>query len=585
MSEAFLDVEKSLTGKKWIGPNQNVSRLAEGLSQSQGISSLLANILIKRGAPKENIQTYLLPKLRNLIPNPSILKDMDTAIERVIIAVQNNEKVAIFADYDVDGGASAALMYHWFIHFKLQPTIYVPDRIKEGYGPNLKAMTELSKEHDLIICVDCGTVSFIPIEAATRNNCDIIIVDHHLSGTQLPKAIATVNPNRYDEDTELKYLCAAGVLFLMLVGLNRAMKKLAIQGPELIALTDLVALATIADVASLKGLNRAFVRTGLQIMATRNRPGLVALSDVSGMRAAPRANDLGFVLGPRINAGGRIGQADLGVRLLIENDMSKANSIASELNDLNSQRKLIETQMTLEAIEQIESRTQTSTLIWAAQKGWSPGLIGIVASRMKEKFNKPSMIIAIDNYGLGKGSGRSIEGIDLGSIVGQLEEERIIDQGGGHKLAAGITLKESNIEKALIRLSDLISEQGNNNQPSHSLEVDGLLTSNSATVDLIEDIDQAGPFGAGMPGPRIAFADCRVRYATIIGESHLKLTLSDGNGAYIQGIYFRAFENEIGEQLINAKDQLFHFVGKLEVDEWTGQKKSKFIIEDVAVSN
>jgi len=469
---AFLGIETSLTGRRWIGPDPDTARLAEALSQRADLPPPLAHVLARRGVTPEEAQGFLAPALRDLMPDPRRLKDMDAAAARVITALEQGERIAIFADYDVDGGASAALLIDWLRALGRPATLYIPDRIDEGYGPNEPAMAALAKDHDLIICVDCGTLSHGPIAAA--QGADVIVLDHHLAGAELPDCVAVVNPNRQDEDGSLGHLCAAGVVFLLLVELNRRLREAGRPGPDLIALLDLVALATVADVAPLTGLNRAFVRQGLKVMARRARPGLVALGDVARLDRPPTSYHLGYVLGPRVNAGGRIGAADLGARLLATTDPAEAAQLAKRLDDLNTDRREIEGRVRDAALAQAEARDPAAALVWAAEDGWHPGVVGIVASRLKEAANRPAVVIGFDGEA-GKGSGRSVTGVDLGAAIQRLAAEGLIEKGGGHKMAAGLSLTRAQLEPAMARLTELMAKQGAGDRGPADLRLDGLL--------------------------------------------------------------------------------------------------------------
>ncbi len=522
---------------------------------------------------------FLDPKLKELLPDPRAMKDMEVAATRFLTAVRTKQRIAVFADYDVDGGSSAALLLVWLRQMGLQATLYVPDRIDEGYGPNVPAMQELAAHHDLIICVDCGTLSHEPIAAA--KGADVIVLDHHLGGETLPDCVAVVNPNRQDESGDLGYLCAAGVVFLMLVEAGRQLREAGAKGPDLISLLDLVALATVADVAPLIGANRALVRQGLKVMAQRQRPGLVALSDVARMDSAPNSYHLGFLLGPRVNAGGRIGQADLGARLLSTESVHEAEALSQRLNELNTERRDIENAVRAAAMEQAEERGLDAPLVWAAGEGWHPGVVGIVASRLKEAANRPAIVIGFDGDE-GKGSGRSVSGIDLGASIQRLAAEGLLVKGGGHKMAAGLTVKRDQLEPAMARLSELLAKQGAGEGGPADLKLEGTLMPGAATVDLIEQIEKAGPFGASAPAPRYALPDLQVRFAKRVGESHLKLSLSDGVGAGLDAIAFGAFDGPMGEKLSNHGGARFHFAGRLEVNTWGGRQSVQLRLEDAA---
>ena len=449
------------------------------------------------------------PTLRELLPDPRSLRDMEKAAARILRAVERRERIAIFADYDVDGGASAALLIDWLRQMGLAATLYMPDRIDEGYGPNDAAMTDLARAHDLIVCVDCGTLSHGPIAAA--RGADVVVLDHHLGGETLPDALAVVNPNRQDESGDLAHLCAAAVVFLMLVEAGRQLREAGRAAPDLMRLLDLVALATVADVAPLIGVNRALVRQGLKVMARRERPGLVALSDVARLDSAPSAYHLGFVLGPRINAGGRIGQADLGARLLATTDPHEAQAMAERLDQLNTERREVEAAVRAAALAQAEARGLDGPLVWAAGEGWHPGVVGIVAARLKEMTNRPSIVIGLDGDE-GKGSGRSVAGIDLGAAIQRLAAEGLLLRGGGHKMAAGLTVDRDGIDAAMSRLGELLERQGAGQGGAVDLRLDGILMPGAATLDLMEGLESAGPFGAGASAPRYAFPDVQIRF-------------------------------------------------------------------------
>lgn len=574
----FLNVAASLTGRRWTGPDPATDRLAEGMAQQTRLSLPLCRILAARGVTPENAAAFLAPALRDLLPDPLSLKDMAPAADRLLRAVARRERIAIFADYDVDGGSSAALLLVWLRAFGLQATLYIPDRIDEGYGPNVPAMAQLASAHDLILCVDCGTLSHEPIAAA--KGADVVILDHHLALETLPQALAIVNPNRQDEDGSLAHLCAAGVVFLLLVEANRRLKQQGSQGPDLMALLDLVALATVADVAPLTGLNRAFVRQGLKVMARRDRPGLRALADIARMDQAPTCYALGFLLGPRVNAGGRIGQADLGARLLATDDEMEASRIAARLDQLNTERREITERVREEALAQAQARGLDGPLAWAAAEGWHPGVVGIVAARLKEAANRPSVVIGFE-ADIGKGSARSIPGVDLGAAIQRIAAEGLIQKGGGHKMAAGLTLTRSQLEPAMARLGELLARQGAGAAGPRDLRIDSLLATSAATVPLLEEIETAGPFGQAAPAPRFAFANTAVTCRRI-GESHLKLSVSDGSGPALDAIAFGAFDGPLGAALEGAGHRRFHLAGKLELNHWNGRTRVQLRLDDAA---
>ncbi len=576
-SRAFLNVETSLTGQRWVGPTQAAQRLAEAMAQATSLPAPVCQILVARGVAPKDAAAFLAPALRDLMPNPLTLKDMAKAAARVLAAIAARQRIAIFADYDVDGGASAALLITYLRELGLSATLYIPDRIDEGYGPNEAAMQMLGADHDLIICVDCGTLSHGPIAAA---GCDVIVLDHHLSTETLPPALAIVNPNRMDETGDLAHLCAAGVVFLLLVEINRQLRSSHSQLPDLMGLLDLVALATVADVAPLVGLNRAFVRQGLKVMARRERAGLRALSDIARLDTAPSAYSLGFVLGPRINAGGRIGQADLGARLLATSSDAEAAALAERLDVLNTERRDIEAAVRAEALTQAEARGLDAPLVWAAADGWHPGVVGIVAARLKEAARRPAVVIGFDGD-IGKGSARSISGVDLGAAVQRLATEGLLVKGGGHKMAAGLTVARSQLTAAMARLSELLAKQGAGAGEATDLPIDALLAPSAATPDLVSQIESAGPFGASAPAPRFAFADMAVS-ARPMGNGHLRLTFGDGIGAKLEGVLFGAFQTPMGDALIAGGAGRFHLAGRIEVNTWGGRARVQLRIEDAA---
>lgn len=577
---AFLGVDASLTGRRWIGPSDDQNRLAEAMAQITALPLALCHTLAARGVVPSDADAFLAPALRDLLPDPLRLKDMGQAAARFLQAVKAKQRIAIFADYDVDGGASAALLLVWLRALGASATLYIPDRIDEGYGPNVPAMADLAAKHDLIICVDCGTLSHDPIAAAI--GADVVVLDHHLGGETLPPAHSIVNPNRQDEDGSLSHLCAAGVVFLMLVEANRQLRAVVEQGPDLMAMLDLVALATVADVAPLVGVNRAFVRQGLIVMARRDRVGIRALVDVARMDQAPNSYALGFLLGPRVNAGGRIGKADLGARLLATDDPHEALALAERLDVLNTERRDIEAAVRASAMAQAEARGVDGPLVWAAGEGWHPGVVGIVAARLKEATNRPAVVIGLDGDE-GKGSGRSISGIDLGMAVHRLAAEGLLLRGGGHRMAAGLTVARDQLDAAMARLGELLEKQGSAKVGPSDLRLDGLLMPSAATIRLVEQIDQAGPFGASAPAPRFAFADQAVT-GRRMGENHLRISFGDAGAPKLEAVAFGAFDGPLGPALENPGHKRFHLAGRLEINTYAGRSKVQLRLEDAALA-
>lgn len=576
---AFLGVEQSLSGRRWVGLTPEEDRQAEAIGQLARLPLPVARVLARRGVAPEAAEAFLAPALRDLLPDPLLLRDMALAADRLLQALRGRERIAVFADYDVDGGASAALLLCWLRDMGHRATLYIPDRIDEGYGPNVPAMQVLGAAHDLIICVDCGTLSHEPIAAA---GCDVVVLDHHLGAETLPPAVAVVNPNRQDEDGGLGHLCAAGVVFLLLVEANRRLRGQGVQGPDLIGYLDLVALATVADVAPLIGVNRALVRQGLAVMGRRARPGLVALADVARMSKAPDTHALGFLLGPRVNAGGRIGQADLGARLLATADPAEAAALAERLDQLNTERREVEAAVRAAAMAQAEARGTEGPLVWAAGEGWHPGVVGIAAARLKEAFNRPAVVIGLD-AGVGKGSGRSVTGVDLGASVQRLAAEGLLVKGGGHRMAAGLTVAADRLEAAMTRLAELLGRQGADRLGPADLLLDGVIAPAAATPELVAQIEAAGPFGAAAPAPRFAFADQLIHEARRIGESHLRLSFGSG-AARLSAICFGAFDGPLGPALTAATAGRVHLAGRIEVDSWGGRQRVQLRLEDAAMA-
>ena len=575
---SYLGVTRSATGRAWTGLDPAQERLAEAIAQA-GHPLPLARHLARRGIAVGDVASFLSPRLRDLLPDPSTLIDMGRAAGRLIAAVEGCQRIAVFADYDVDGGASAALLVWWLRHFGLTPTLYVPDRIDEGYGPNPSAMRRLAGSHDLILCVDCGTAAHEALAAA--EGTDVVVLDHHLGGETLPPALAVVNPNRQDESRDLSHLCAAAVTFLCLVEANRLLRGAGSRGPDLMEMLDLVALATVADVAPLIGVNRALVTQGLKVMARRARPGLRALGDAGRLDGPPTAHALGFVLGPRINAGGRIGKADLGARLLSTDDPSEAEALAQRLDALNDERRRIEASVTDRAKEQAEARAG-GALAWAADEGWHPGIVGIVAARLKEATNLPSVVLGLRDDGLAQGSARSVAGIDIGAAVQRLVADGLAVRGGGHVMAAGLTVASDRLDAAMARLEELLARQGAGGAARGSLMVDGTLMPSAATDGLMRALETAGPFGQGASAPRFAFPEVRVLHARPVGDGHLKVALGDGGPRRLDAIAFRAATNGIGAAIDRAAGAPLHVAGRLEMNRWQGRETVQLRIEDVA---
>ncbi|MGF1659670.1 MAG: single-stranded-DNA-specific exonuclease RecJ [Rubrimonas sp.] len=579
-AHALLNVACSVTGRRWVGPDAATERAGLAVAQATGAPEVLGRVLARQGVRPDAARAYLAPSLRELMPDPSRLRDMDVAADRLAGAVARGARIAIFGDYDVDGAASAALVGRWLRAQGNAATIYIPDRIDEGYGPNIPAMQTLARAHDLILCVDCGARSDAPIAAARALGAEVLVADHHLCAETPPQAEAVVNPNRHDDESGLGNLCAAGVCFLLVVAANRVLRARGMAAPDPLPLLELVALATVADVAPLTGLNRAFVRQGLKVMAQRRTPGLRALADAARLSGPPDAFHLGFVLGPRINAGGRIGRADLGARLLMCDDPDEAAALAARLEELNEERRGVEAAVQAQALAQVEARGAEGPLVWAAGEGWHPGVVGIVASRLKERYDRPAVVIGLCGAE-GKGSGRSTAGVDLGRAVERLAAEGLLLRGGGHPMAAGLSVAAEAVAPAMARLGALLAGQGAGPAGPRDLRLDGALALGGATLELCALLDAAGPWGQGAPAPRFAFPSVRLRFAKPAGERHLRLTLGDGPDR-LDAVAFGAMEGPLGEFLLSRAGAPVHVAGRLEIDSWGGGRRAKLRLDDAA---
>lgn len=593
----FLDVEQSASGQKWLDRLDNITRnVALDIAQSIDVSELAARVMAGRGVASEDALKFLTPTIRDLMPDPSVMTDMDKAAERLADAIMAGERVAIFGDYDVDGAASSALMSRFLSHHAIASEIYIPDRIFEGYGPNPNAINELiDKGAKLIVTVDCGATSFEALEAARERNIDVIVLDHHQMGTEKPVAIALVNPNRQDDLSGLGYLCAAGVVFLTLVATTRTLRnrefykdsKTApdLMPPDLLQWLDIVALATVCDVVPLVGLNRAFVVKGLTVMHSQQNLGLRELAKVARLDGPASPYHLGFMLGPRINAGGRIGDAALGARLLCSNDPHEAEEISEQLEMLNKQRQAAEAVMLEQAIAEADAEIgegEGPSVLITESDNWHPGIVGLLASRLKDRFHRPTFAIAFDAMGKGSGSGRSISGVDIGAAVRAAVDEGILAKGGGHAMAAGLTVQRDQLGALRAFMDDYLSQSVEKVQGVQVLKIDGALTAASATLNLIEVLERAGPYGAGHPNPIFAFPAHRVQFAKIVGKDHVSVTLTSGDGAKLRGIAFRAADSEIGKTLLNLRGHPIHVAGTLTADFWQGTRRVQLRIIDVA---
>jgi single-stranded-DNA-specific exonuclease len=578
----FLGVESSFSGRKWVG-NESNERLSLAITQSYGLPPILGDILASRQIAFEHIPHFLNPTLRHFLPDPYHLQDMEKAVLRIIKAIENQEQIAVLGDYDVDGATSSALLMRFFKAININILCHIPDRIKEGYGPNINAFKSLrTQSATLILTVDCGTLSYEPIAYAFDNKIDIIVLDHHVAEPSLPQAYAIVNPNRLDDDSPHKNLAAVGVTYLFLIALNR---QLRLKGffatrsePDLLSLLDLVALGTVCDVMKLKDLNRAFVSQGLKVMSKRQNLGLSILADVAKLSESLSAYHLGFLLGPRINAGGRIGQSDLGVQLLTTDQPALAQSIAQHLDSLNKERQEMELSMVETAMLLAESESDEIGPLIVANHDWHPGIIGIVASRLKDRYHRPTIIIAI-NEGIGKGSGRSVYGFEMGKYIIAAKQEGIILEGGGHDMAAGLSIEEAQIP----RFKAFMKEKYPYPPYNPPLEIDATLLTEALTPDLVKHLEKLGPFGSGNPSPRLVIPKMRLVKIDQLAKNTLRLLFKQekfGKEHFLNAIAFKAADTSLGRNLKDAFGKECHIAGQLKIDNFRGGVQ--FSLEDAA---
>ncbi len=591
--QALLGITHSAKAFSWQDRLDERGRnLALALSQVAGVPEILGRVLAARGADMDTVEEWLNPTLKDLMPDPDSLQHMTKGANRIAKAITGSENVAIFGDYDVDGAVSSALMKRFLTAHGLDSTIYIPDRITEGYGPNPDAIEKLIDEGaELIITVDCGTVSHDSLEIATRRGVDVVVVDHHLASETLPDVTAVINPNRQDDLSGLGHLCAGGVVFLLLVATRRALKegghyKSPEDIPDLMSYLDLVALATICDVVPLKGLNRAFVLKGLAVMNQRRNVGLRALADTAGLTTPPTPYHLGFMLGPRINAGGRIGSSDLGAKLLSTTDELEAEHTAEILEKFNNERKEMERRTLEEATtrvgEEIENAPETP-MIFAASKDWHKGLVGLVASRLTEKFHRPSCILSREEKGsTATGSLRSIAGVDIGRAVQKARDEGLLIKGGGHAMAAGLTLEWKKFDAVKAFFFKELEKDVSELRSDLRLEIDGPITANGATPTFVDLLERAGPFGSENPAPRFVLPMHRVKFAKIVGEAHVKCSLEASDQSRISAIAFRAVGTPLGDLLLERAGDALHVVGQLRRNHWNGRETIELTIEDAA---
>jgi len=581
---AALNIEHSVTGQPW--------RWRREPDPSLPMDALVDELLLARGVARDDLPRHRDPRIRDFLPDPSCFKDMDKGAQRLADAIQKGETVAIFGDYDVDGATSAALLVLLLRRLGAEPIVYIPDRLMEGYGPSGKALVELkARGAALAICVDCGAQAFEALEEAHRAGLDVIVVDHHQCASLLPLAHALINPNRLDESEDGAahgHLAAVGMAFLLGVALLRELRSRgffeALAEPKILDLLDLVALGTVADVARLKSLNRAFVTQGLRIMAARQNIGLVALAEAARLVKPPSCRDLGFALGPRINAGGRVGKSDLGVRLLTCTDPEEARTLAAELDRLNEERRAIE-MLVCEQAEEEAAKLNGAPILTVMSSGWHPGVIGIVAGRIKERFGRPAIVIAEDEDGVGKGSGRSISGVDLGAAVLAAKDSGFLIAGGGHAMAAGLTMAAGGLEPFRDFINERLAADVEKSRGDRALLLDALLAPGGVAGHLCDALDSAGPYGAGWPGPRVAAGPVRLLKAGIVGDGHVRGLACGDDGKSFKWIAFRSAASELGQALLSSPgDRRWWLAGTIKRDEWNGGNAAEMHVEDAALA-
>ncbi|WP_407061663.1 single-stranded-DNA-specific exonuclease RecJ [Aureimonas sp. SK2] len=592
VKRTFLGVDRSVSGRRWVHAlDPRAEAAAARMAQLSGLPDIVGRVMAARGVAPDAAEAFLAPTIRELMPDPSTLTDMDAAASRLADAVERRERVAVFGDYDVDGAASAALVHRYFAHFGMACEIRIPDRITEGYGPNPKALRELAdRGASLILTVDCGSTSREALADAATQGVDIVVLDHHQVGAELPPAKAVVNPNRQDDLSGQGHLCAAGVVFLTLVATSRELRRRgrgASELPDLLGDLDLVALATVCDVVPLVGFNRALVVRGLEILRARRNPGLRALAETARLQGPVEAFHLGFLLGPRINAGGRIGDAALGSRLLTLRDEASAKEIADELELLNAERQAMEREMLAEAEQEIRAEIGEGDgppILVAGRSTWHPGIVGLIAARLKERFGRPAFAIAFDAGGRGTGSGRSISGFDIGRFVREAVADGTLIRGGGHAMAAGLTIDRDRLADFRLRAETQARASIDALRADEALALDGALGARGLTVDLVRTIERAGPYGSGHPAPVFAMPRHRLLSSAPVGTGgHIRATLRSADGATTSAIAFRAAETPLGDALLGRRGADVHVAGSVSIDRYQGSEKVTFRIIDLAI--
>ena len=577
----------SVSGKNWTSKEFNSDEV-DFFKTNYFLDEIVAKLLSIRKIKKEEVEFFLKPTIKNILPNPYVLKDMDNAIARAEKAILNTEKIGVFGDYDVDGATSTAILGKYFELLNIPFEIYIPDRKSEGFGPNEKAFLNfIDLGVNLIFTVDCGTLSYGPMDFAKKKNIDVIILDHHQSETKLPSAHSIVNPNRFDDRSDLNYLCAAGVCFMFLIALNKRLRDQnwfsnnSIKEPELLNILDLVSLGTICDVVPLVGLNRAIVHQGLKIIKRKKNLGLKTLIEVSNIESNITSYHLGYVLGPRINAGGRVGKSTHGANLLLNQNPKDTFKLAVDLDTYNKERQILEGEL-LKKILNTNFENSSDPVVILHGENWHEGIIGIIAARIKEKFNKPAIIISV-NKGIGKGSGRSIHGFDLGStIIGGVQSGLLI-KGGGHKMAAGFTIDVNKIDEFKKFVFKKFKSININLEEKKNYYFDAEIGPSAINIDFFEKINLLAPFGSGNPEPRFVIRDVKLVNSKIVGEKHIKNVLIGSDSSTLKTISFNTVETELGSYLLKKNIKPFDIAGKLSLNEWRGQRNVEFIIDDISV--
>lgn len=582
---AFLDVEESCRRLRWQARCADEAAVTE-LEQVKSLDTLTARLLAGRGITPDLADEFLDPSLRGSMPDPSSLQDMDKAATLILDAIEARQKITIFADYDVDGGSSAAQLIRWGRGLGVEIGLYVPDRVKEGYGPTVQAFEQLKAEgNDLVITVDCGAAAQGALEAAESLGLPIIVIDHHLMHGDLPPCAALVNPNRADDTSGLGHLAAAGVTFMALVALNREARRRELKNlPNILDLLGLTALGTVCDVVSLTGLNRAFVAQGLKVLSKGDNVGVNALADVASSAPPYTTYHCGFILGPRINAGGRIGKAGMGAEMLSTENTQLAYGHAAELDRVNTERKALQNQMVNEALEEAHKLPKDDAVIIVNMEGWHPGVIGIVAGRLKDRFDKPAIVIGVNEDGLGKGSGRSLSGVNLGEAITKAKDAGLLISGGGHAMAGGLTVEADKIVPLTEFLNALLADDVAQARKNLSLKIDALIAPSAASQAIIDKIDQVAPYGAGNPQPLFAFSDMRIAFAQRVKGGHVRCSFEDSIGGRINGICFRADETGLDQILLDSNAPRVHVVGRLKKDSWKGRSKIDLQLVDLAIA-